>query len=148
MADTTERVRKYLRDIPQLNTLESVKQFSDEEIETAISEAIEDAEWGVLPAIRMNWDQTTTTIPFPILKIGVVCQLLSSLILWSSRNTISFSDSGGVNAQLWAQYQRDLPLLQGLFQPQWISKISALKMKKNITDFYGGCPSEYSNYES
>ena len=134
-----DRVRNYLGDFIANNKLEGVQESSDEDIHDALIDTVDEINFEYLPTTAYTFQ----TIPsFNLLKIGTVLQILTSKGILAARNTLTYSDSGGVTVQDMDKYGRYVNYFNVLIA-KYQRGITNMKVGQNVDDAYGGVHSEY-----
>lgn len=129
---TVEKLREFIRDQPELNTLIGKEETSDTGLITAIEDALDD--WNNTPPFT-----TVTTDNFPfssLLKIGAVIFVLKSIGILMSRNHLTYSD-GGMSIEKDEKTQLYQSWLDR-FEPEWERKKASFKLAKNLEKCWGG----------
>ncbi|MEN6550135.1 MAG: hypothetical protein ABFE07_29170 [Armatimonadia bacterium] len=138
-AEYVGMLRRFLRDIDELNKLLARKESSDKQLELALDMALDD------------WNMTTPILnmvgysdfPSPNLLIrGASIQVLISAGILASRNKLPYSD-GGVTVQSSDQAQEYTGWLQLIIQ-DYERKKQAIKVQINLESCWGSVYSEYS----
>lgn len=91
VTDLCSRIRRYMRDAPQLNRLIKGVENSNEDIMLAIDMTFSDFNNTPPPIGRFDFDHPP---PFHLLMIGIIIHLLQSKGLLESRNSLNFNDGG------------------------------------------------------
>lgn len=138
LTDICSRIRRYMRDSPQLNRLIAGVENSNEDIMLALDMCISDFD-NTPPFIGRSDFQNPP--PFHLLIIGCVIQLLQSKGLLESRNSIAFNDGGiSIGAD---KDQRTQTWLSHFVNKYEVDK-SKFKIAKNIEAAWGNSlSSEY-----
>jgi len=137
-------LRAFIKDTVALNVLEQAQENTDLELYRFIIQGLDEINGAYQPI-------TTYTMSDPqpqwtLLKKAAIIQVLVANGIWSARNTLTFSDSGGVTIQDYDKYGRYINFYNSLVRNYTMS-VSAFKKSANIDDCYGGVNSEY-NYAS
>ncbi len=134
------KIRTWIFDTADENVVSLKEEFSDSYIDSCIDDAVEEANDIISPEISKTF--TRDTIPFSLLKVGTLVHMLRGRAVWSMRETVDYTDTGGVNVRIhnqWERYLRMAPMLE----EQWMRGITALKRKSNMSKGYGGISSSY-----
>lgn len=138
-AEYTGMLRKFLRDIDELNKLLGRKESSDKQLELALDMALDD--WNMTPPILNAF--TYDDFPAPNLLIrGAAIQVLTSAGILASRNKLSYND-GGVAVQSSDQAAEYTGWLQMIVN-DYERKKQAIKVQYNLESCWGRVYSEYS----
>lgn len=137
VTDLCSRIRRFMRDAPQLNRLIKGVENSNEDIMLAIDLCISD--FNQEPFIgRFDFQNPP---PFHLLLKGTVIQLLESKGLLESRNSISFND-GGIS--IGADKDQRTQTWLAHFVNQYETKKDKYKIARNIEAAWGNSlSSEY-----
>lgn len=136
------RLRKYLNDTAELNILEQKQESTDSDLNMAIKESI----------IEINTEfqpETTypiTTIPWTMTRAGAVIQVLIMKGILSARNTLNYSDAGGIQVSNYDKYGRYVNYYNILIN-KFQASVARWKLNKNIEAGWGGINSEYEYTE-
>jgi hypothetical protein len=134
-----QRLRTYLGDTAELNSLQEEIESTDVELYHYIQDTLDELNYEFLP-------QTSYTIDnFPswnILQIGSILKYLTSKGILSARNTLTYQDGGGVTVQDYDKYGRYVNYFNVLIN-KFVRGATNLKLGKNVEDCYGGVSSEY-----
>ena len=125
----------YLRDYPELNRLIEGVEHSDRMIEWAIIDTLDDFN-ATPPPISFSIRE----IPKSILKLGVVANLLQSLVFLDVRNGLAYQE-GDVSVSL--EKTPQLMNLVQLLQQQYEQKKLRWKVAQNISRCWNSVHSEY-----
>ena len=136
-----DRLRKYLKDTAALNVLEQEKESTDLELYCYLQDALNDI--NVAYGHRTNYLMSDAFPTWSILQMGAVIQVLISVGIYSSRNTLSTRDSGGVVVSDFDKYGRYMAWYNILIN-KFRQEVTTAKRNANIEGCYGGVWSEYS----
>jgi hypothetical protein len=138
-------LRKFLGDDATLNRLERVQENTDLELYHALLMALDQ--------INVDFSPITTYSEFSdipswaMLAYGATLNVLTSKGILSARNTLTYTDSGGVTVQDYDKYGRYINYFNVLVN-KFMMSVKNWKENKNIDDAYGtggeGQSSEYS----
>ena len=132
-------LRKFLRDIDELNKLLDRKESSDNQLEMALDMALDD--WNTSSPIL--YPSTFANFPAPNLLIrGAAIQILTSVGVLYSRNKLDYSD-GGITVRVSDQAQEYLVWLNMIVNDYERKKLEFKKFY-NIAACWGNVYSEYS----
>ena len=136
------RLRRLLQDESELNLITEVQESTDMQLFESLQDAMDEISW--TPPILLDTGYTNfNQIPWGILRLGAVINVLTFKGVLSARNTLTYRDSGGVTVQDMDKYGRYLTYfnqISGRFEQMkhgW-------KLNRNIDNAYGEVPSEYS----
>ena len=135
-----DRLRSFLNDTEELNTLKGVKESTDDDLYYALLDALDEINFEFVPAVQ--YDGLDDVPSFNLLKMGATLQILISKGILSARNTLSFSDSGGITVRDHDEHGRYINYYNVLVN-KYIRGVTAMKMNDNINGGYGGVGSEY-----
>lgn len=134
-----DRVRKFLGDFATSNKLDAVQESDDQDIYDAMIDTLDEINFEYLPTS----DYTFETVPsFNLLKLGATLQILTSKGILSSRNTLTYTDSGGVTVQDMDKYGRYINYFNVLIA-KYQRGVQNMKVGQNVDDAWGGVHSEY-----
>jgi len=132
------RLRKFLRDIDELNKLLDGKESSDSQLRMAIEDALDD--WNITPPLIAN--VTIENHPSRRLLIrGAAIEVLESAGIFYTRNRLNYSD-GGITVSIFDKAQ-DYSSWANKFKADYERKKQEVKKAQNISAGWGGVPSEY-----
>jgi hypothetical protein len=133
-------LRKFLRDIDELNKLLDRKESSDNQLELALDMAIDD--WNWTAPILQTWTYEDFPSPNMLIRAATIQVLTSAGILYS-RNKLDYSD-GGITVRVSDQAQEYLAWLNMIVNDYERKKLE-IKKQMNIAAGWGsGVYSEYS----
>lgn len=141
-------LRRFLNDDENLNILEGVKESTDRDLYDALLTALDEINNSFTPAT--NYSSFDNLPNWGMLQLGATLQILTSKGILSSRNTLTYRDSGGVTVQDYDKYGRYINYFNILYN-KYMSAVRGWKMSMNISSAYGGSdgtgvPSEYGDY--
>ena len=134
-----DRVRKFLGDFAANNKLDGVQECDDQDIYDAMIDTLDEINYEFLPTSDYKFG---TCPSFNLLKLGAVLQILTSKGILSARNTLTFSDSGGVTVQDMDKDGRYINYFNVLIA-KYQRGVQNMKVGQNIDDAYGEVHSEY-----
>lgn len=137
-----DRTRSYLQDEAVKNDLEGVQESSDLEIYYALDNTLNELsyEFGPHDMVFNNFFE----VPLNFLQTGALLSLMVSKGLLSARNTLSYSDQGGISIQDQDKYGR-YTVFYNMLINRYRNAAQSWKRSKNINGVYGGVHSEYHN---
>lgn len=139
-----ERLRSYLNDTEELNDLLGKEESTDIELYNNLIDTWEQINYEFDPTdLHIN---EITKIPWVILRQGAVLQVLGSKGILSSRNMLTYNDSGGITVKDTDTYGRYMALFNMLVN-HYRRAVTGFKRNINMNGGYGGVDSEYSNEE-
>lgn len=135
-----DRLRRFLQDQDILNTLDQVQESTNVDLYFALQDALDE--------INVTSNVTDFTafseVPWSILKIGGMLNILISQGVLSARNQLTYNDSGGIQVSDLDKYGRYVNLFNTMVV-KFQRSIIAWKINKNVDDAYGEIPSEYAD---
>ena len=132
------RLRKFLRDIDELNKLLDGKESSDSQLRMAIEDALDD--WNITPPLIAK--VTLENHPSRRLLIrGAAIEVLTSAGIFYARNRLNYSD-GGITVAVFDKSQ-DYAAWANKFAADYERKKLETKKAQNIAAGWGGVQSEY-----
>jgi hypothetical protein len=140
--DFIERVREYLRDYPELNTLNEFHEHSDSLIESAIETALED--FSATPP-RIGGFLVYNFPHQSLLMDMVVVRLLISAVLLYSRNDINYQ-SGSMSVSL-PQGQTYWQIAQNM-KADYTNSMKELKASLNMERAVSAMGGVHSDYQT
>jgi hypothetical protein len=147
--EAVDSLRRYLNDTPQLNTLDEEYESTDDELEEYIKDALNDMNMNYDP---ITWWKLTDVvvepgetgyIPWNTVKLGAVLQLLQMKGIISARNTLIYSDAGGVQVNDMDKWGRYINYYNVLVT-KYTNAVKAIKIRQNVTNAFGGYSSPFS----
>ena len=139
--DFKDKYRLWVKDYAAQNILEQIQESSDTYLEMAFDDALDEANYTIGPILETMW--TLDTFPsFAILKFGVLYQVMLGMSDHSARNSVSYTDSAGINVRekdLYIKYDQ----LLNRVERKWEVGVTRLKTKANFDAGWGSLPSEY-----
>jgi len=153
MAFTTYReaaikFRQFISDYPQLNTLDKEFESTDDELEDFIKDALNDINLNYTPSTTFVLSDVvvepgeTGKIAWTTIKLGALLQLLLAKGVLSARNTITYSDAGGVTVTDMDKYGRYLAFFNQL-AARYERSVQTTKVRSNIDNAFGGVNSPF-----
>lgn len=136
-----KRLRRFLNDRAELNILEKVQESTDLELYEALQDALDTINYTFLPSI--TYSSFSAFPSWLVLQYGATMQVLLSKGILSARNTLTYSDSGGVTVQDFDKYGRYINFYNMLAN-QFQRGFMAIKTTQNAESCYGGVDSEYA----
>ena len=134
-----DRIRKFLGDFAASNKLDGVQESDDQDIYDAMIDTLDEINFEYLPTSNYTFE----TIPsFNLLKLGTTLQILTSKGILASRNTLTYTDSGGVTVQDMDKYGRYINYFNVLIA-KYQRGVQNMKVGQNVDDAWGGVHSEY-----
>jgi hypothetical protein len=141
-------LRRYINDIPQLNTLDKEMESTDDELAIFIQDTLVDINMSYEPITNWDLDQIRTVpsdngvLSWGTVKLGAILKLLTSKGIWSARNAITYSDAGGVTVAEMDKYGRYQAYAQRI-QPEFDRMVRQTKTRLNIQQGFGGVTSPF-----
>lgn len=135
-----DKLRRFLGDTSQLNELLEKQESDDWFLNDAIEDAIiEINNMGFLTSYTMN--DLPNDLPWPMVKLGAVLQVLTGKGILSARNVLTYNDQGGVQVSDFDVYGRYINYFNILIN-DFREKVRSWKTAGSISAAYGGFPSE------
>ena len=139
-------LRSYLRDTAALNTLDSVQENTDLQLQEALLDSLQIINIEILPATAWTIDDVSTSgksyLSARTVRAGAVLEILISNGILSARNTLTFNDSGGVTVQDLDKYGRYMAFYNMLYT-KFFRSAQAAKKAWNVDQCYDGISSEW-----
>jgi len=132
-------LRKFLRDVDELNKLLDRKESSDNQLELALDMALDD--WNFTPPLLNTLDYTNFLSPNMLIR-GAAIQILTSAGILYSRSKLDYSD-GGITVRVSDQAAEYMAWLNMIINDYERKKLE-IKKAYNIAAGWGGVYSEYS----
>lgn len=133
------RLRSYLQDTAELNTLMEEQECTDFDLYMALQDTMEQINYEYIPETTWAID----TVPsWNALKFGAILQILTMKGILSARNTLTFNDAGGIQVSDLDKYGRYINYFNVLLN-NFHRSVSLIKLQLNIDGCYGGVHSEY-----
>jgi len=147
--DAVVAFRRYLNDIPQLNTLDHEMESTDDELEDYIKDALNDINFNYTPPTNFSLTDVVVEpgvdngkVSWTLIKIGALLQLLTIKGVISARNAISYSDAGGVTIAEMDKYGRYMSFFNTL-ATRYEKQVGAVKVRTNMEAAYGSVNSPF-----
>lgn len=132
------RLRRFLQDQDVLNTLDQAQESTNVDLYFALQDALDE--------INVTGQVTSYTsfshVPWSLLKLGGVLNILVSQGILSARNQLTYNDTGGIQVSDIDKYGRYVNWFNVLIN-KYQRGIIQWKITKNVDDAYGEIPSEY-----
>ena len=132
------RLRRFLQDQAVLNTLDQAQESTNTDLYFALQDALDE--------INVTGQVTTyssfSQVPWSLLKLGGVLNILMSQGILSARIQLTFNDAGGIQVSDIDKYGRYVNWFNVLIN-KYQRGIIQWKITKNVDDAYGEVPSEY-----
>jgi hypothetical protein len=147
--EAAKSFRDFIKDHKQLNMLDREIENTDDDLIEYIKDALNDINLGYDP--RTNWALKDIIvepgvddgqIPWSLVKLGALLQVLTSNGIISARNAVTYSDQGGVTVSdmdKWGRYINYFNVLTAKYERQ----VMQIKIRRNIQDAFGGASSEF-----
>lgn len=132
-------IRMFLRDYSQNNILLDDVQFTDRELDSAMSFAVD--EWNQINPISAD---TSASIPKSILILGTCAWLMMSESFLQVRNQATYQDGEVAPIGIDDKHQLYFQLSRNL-KEEWKTRAQLVKTQKNMESGYGGLSSGYRN---
>ena len=138
-------LRKFLGDDSTLNRLERVQENTDLELYHALLMTVDQIN-NEFPPIS-TYSEFNELPSWSMLAYGATLNVLVSKGILSARNTLTYTDAGGVTVQDYDKYGRYINFFNVLVN-KFMASVKNFKENQNIDDAYGdgggGQASEYS----
>jgi hypothetical protein len=135
-------LRKFLRDEPELNTLELVRENTNLELYHALLQTLDSINSDFLPIT--SYVKFTDLPSWNILALGATLNILTSVGILSSRNTLTYNDPGGISVKDSDKYGRYINYFNILIN-KFVASVQNWKYAMNIEGAYGeGQASQYT----
>lgn len=135
-----DRLRAFIKDTADLNRLERLQENSDLDLYRCLLNVLDEINYEIMPL--SNYTEFSN-IPPNILTMGGTIQALISNGILSARNTLTYSDQGGVTVQDYDKYGRYLNFFN-LFLNRYMRAVQSWKQYQNIEAVWGGVGSDYA----
>jgi hypothetical protein len=137
-------LRRHINDIPQLNTLDREIENTDDELDDYIKSALNDINLNYEPKTMFTLADIVVEpgidagrLPWSTVRLGAILQMLSIKGIISARNTITYSDAGGVQVSEMDKWGRYLNYFNSLTL-RYEKQVTQLKIRANIESVFGG----------
>lgn len=147
--DAVVAFRRYLNDVPQLNTLDREYESTDDELEEFIKDALNDINLNYEPKTRFTLSDIIVEpgvddgkISWTLVKLGAVLQLLQIKGIISARNAITYSDAGGVQVSemdKWGRYINFFNVLVTKYE----RGVTTIKTRANVEQAFSSMNSPF-----
>jgi len=131
-------LRRFLRDIDELNKLLGRKESTDNQLQMALDMALDD--WNMTPPIFTAVGYSNHPCPNLLLRGGAIQVLMSAGILYS-RNKLAYND-GGVSVQS-SDQAGEYSMWLNMIVNDYERKKQSIKVQLNLESCWGGDYSEY-----
>lgn len=136
-----DRLRRFLGDEPTLNRLLNAEESSDGFLYECLQDSLDE-----INIFLFITEYTLANFPYwSILKMGSILQVLIGKGILSARNTLTYSDTGGVTVQDFDVYGRYINFFNVLINKYRLT-VQNFKRSVNVDAAYGGVYSEYANF--
>ena len=136
-----DRLRRFLGDNAALNVLTQEQESDDLLLHDCIEDAIDEINsFGHSTSYDFD-DVIDATLPWNMVKLGATLQVLTSRGILSSRNMLSYNDTGGIQVRDTDTYGRYINYYNVLIN-KYMAQLRSFKYAKNIDDGYGEYQSE------
>jgi len=148
--EAANKLRSWLGDRAELNVLEGKQECTDDELIDYIKDAMNQINLEFEPITSFKLDTVITEpgesgfLPWSAVKLGATLQYLTSKGILSARNTLTYSDQGGVQVSNYDQYGRYVAYYNYLVN-SYVKSVQQIKIRYNITQGYGGVPSPFTS---
>jgi len=132
------RLRRFLQDQDILNTLDQAQESTNTDLYFALQDALDE----INVAGQVTTYTTFAGVPWSLLKLGGVLNVLISQGILSARNQLTYNDAGGIQVSDLDKYGRYVNWFNVLIN-KYQRGIIQWKITKNVDDAYGEIPSEY-----
>lgn len=136
------RLRNYLDDTVEQNDLEGIEESTDLELFQALEDTWDEINYDFDP-VDLNFS-SMDKIPWSILRLGAVLNVLVSKGIGSARNTLTYSDAGGISIKEQDKFGR-YTVWHNTLLAKFRRTVSSFKRKENINGAFGGAHSEYND---
>lgn len=141
--DLNIKLRRFLNDTPELNRLDQVAECSDEDLNDYIYDTIDEINLMFPPQSNFKVLNVTLTpgdngsLPWSLVKLGATLQFLTSKGILSSRNMLTYTDTGGIQVSDYDRYGRYLNYFNVLIQ-KYVQGVTNFKVSWNAAQAFGG----------
>lgn len=134
------RLRRYLQDTEVINVLDQVQESTNVDLYFALQDTIDEVNF--IPPLTAYTQ--LSEVPWSILKLGAVLNILVSQGILSARNQLTYNDTGGIQITDMDKYGRYINWFNVLVN-KYQRSVALWKIAGNVDDAYGGVPSEYQD---
>ena len=141
--DLNVKLRRFLNDTPDLNRLDQVAECSDEDLNDYIKDTLDEINIVFTPLTNFKIKDVTlepgdnAIVPWSLVKLGATLQFLTSKGILSSRNMLTYSDTGGIQVSDYDRYGRYINYFNVLIQKYTIG-VTNFKISYNVNQAFGG----------
>lgn len=135
------RLRKFVNDEAEKNILTGVQESTDFELFMALEDAWDELNYTYEP-VDLHFDSIDKA-PWAVLRMGALLNILTSKTILSARNTLTYSDSGGIQVKDNDEFGR-YTTIYNYYLAEYRRRATAAKRSLNIEGSYGGVHSEYN----
>jgi hypothetical protein len=136
-----DKLRAFIKDSALLNGLLEAEENTDLFLHSCLEDAVDEINYWNHPVTSY----VMTSFPsWALLKNGSILQYLTGAGIHSARNTFTYSDGSGIqanDADAWGRYINYYNVLTA----KYYRNLTNFKMRINVEDGYGGVHSEYAN---
>jgi hypothetical protein len=141
--EAAKSFRRFIGDVAQLNTLDREIESTDDELMDYIKDALNDINLSYTPQTAFLLTSIVVEpgeagfVPWSTIKLGALLQLLTAKGILSARNTLTYSDAGGVTVTDMDKFGRYLAYFNQL-AARYERAVTQIKIRANIDAAYGG----------
>ena len=137
------KLRDFIRDFKEENVLLELEENTDAQLQRSLEDALDYINTAYPPVTIY----LITDIPsWTVVRDRAVLNIIQSNMIKSGRNTLTYTDQGGVNIREEDTYGRYVNIYNILLAKNEMH-IQRFKISKNVEGGYGGVESEYvDNY--
>lgn len=140
--EAAEKLREFLKDKAEYNTLDGQADTTDEDLVEYIKDTLNDINLTFEPKSRWTIADVVYepgedgSIPWSTVKIGATLQYLTAIGILSARNTLTYSDAGGVQVSDMDKWGRYINYYNVLVN-KYVQGVTKIKTRLNVTAAYG-----------
>jgi len=134
--------RKFLHDTEEKNDLTGIEESTDLELHQALMDTWSQINYEFEPS-DLHFE-TLKKIPWSVLRLGAMLNILVSQGILSARNVLTYNDSGGITVKDQDKFGRYMAYFNMLISKYRRGAMS-IKRSMNINGGYGGINSEYND---
>ena len=138
-----DRLRTFINDTAALNDLLEAEESTDLYLYHCLQDALDELNYEITPS-SVNYSTLAAVPSWNVLKMGATLQVLTGKGIGSSRNTVSYNDSGNLQMKDQDVFGRYINYYN-ILVAKHLRAAQAMKLASNMDDAWGGSASEYSN---
>jgi hypothetical protein len=140
------RLRRSLKDFPELNELFEDFESSDLQLYEALQDTLDELNYEIEP-VGLTYADLSKVPSWNVVKTGAILNVLTEQGILSARNILTYNDAGGITVKEEDRYGRYMAFFNMLIN-KYLRQAQAMKRGANVDAAYGGIHSEYNFYNT